>query len=233
MPRVTLRTRATALLCAASILGVASCGGGSSRSEAEASGSPAGTPRPAFGETVNLQPVSGTVLVELPGASEGNPAAGYVRLYAARQVPVGTLVDTTSGAVRLTAATANPGQVQTGEFHGGIFAILQPRSEGGLTELRIHDNKSRSTACGPAAKAAPPRQLSPRILGLLRGNAKGQFRTIGQFAAATVRGTEWGVRDRCDGTLTVVSQGVVVVHDFRLKKDITVRAGQTYLATAA
>ena len=45
-------------------------------------------------------------------------------------------------------------------------------------------------------------------------------------------GTNWGVRDRCDGTLTVVRTGVVVVTDFRLHKNVIVRAGQTYLATA-
>jgi hypothetical protein len=70
------------------------------------------------------------------------------------------------------------------------------------------------------------------VLGLLRGTAKGRFRTTGRFAAATVRGTDWGVRDRCDGTLTVVRRGVVVVRDFRRHRTVVVRAGQTYLAKA-
>ena len=70
------------------------------------------------------------------------------------------------------------------------------------------------------------------MLGLLRGVAKGRFRTTGRFSAATVRGTDWGVRDRCDGTLTVVRQGVVLVTDFRLHTTVAVRAGQTYLAKA-
>jgi hypothetical protein len=47
-----------------------------------------------------------------------------------------------------------------------------------------------------------------------------------------VRGTDWGVRDRCDGTLTVVRKGVVDVRDFVLHKNVIVRAGQTYLARA-
>jgi hypothetical protein len=70
------------------------------------------------------------------------------------------------------------------------------------------------------------------VLGLLRGVAKGRFRTTGRFAAATVRGTDWGVRDRCDGTLTVVRKGVVLVTDFRLHQNVPVRAGQSYLARA-
>ena len=72
----------------------------------------------------------------------------------------------------------------------------------------------------------------PWGLGLLRGVANGRFRTTGRFSAATVRGTDWGVQDRCDGTLTVVRTGVVLVHDARLNRDVVVRGGQTYLATA-
>jgi hypothetical protein len=93
----------------------------------------------------------------------------------------------------------------------------------------IRDNLSPSVCSAAGARAAA---LSQRVLGLLRGVAKGRFRTTGRFAAATVRGTDWGVRDRCDGTLTVVREGVVVVHDFRLNKDVVVRAGHTYLAKA-
>ena len=49
-------------------------------------------------------------------------------------------------------------------------------------------------------------------------------------SAATVLGTDWGVRDRCDGTLTVVRTGVVVVRDFGRRQNVIVHAGQTYLA---
>ena len=45
------------------------------------------------------------------------------------------------------------------------------------------------------------------------------------------RGT-WIVSDRCDGTLTEVGRGKVVVRDTRLKKDFTLRSGQGYLARA-
>ena len=55
---------------------------------------------------------------------------------------------------------------------------------------------------------------------------------MGRFSAATVLGTNWGVRDRCDGTLTVVREGVVSVRDFVQHKTVVVRTGQTYLAKA-
>ena len=187
---------------------------------APACGSSAGQPSPVFARTVVLAPVGGRVLVNVGG--------GFVHLTRPRAVRVGALVDTTDGTVRLTSA--NPtGKTQTGRFFRGIFRIEQNRSAGGLVNLVIRDNLN-SSACGTSA--ARSAAVNRRVLGLLRGTAKGSFRTTGRFAAATVRGTDWGVRNRCDGTLTVVRTVVVAVLDFRLHKTVIVRAGQTYLAQA-
>jgi hypothetical protein len=40
------------------------------------------------------------------------------------------------------------------------------------------------------------------------------------------------VSDRCDGTMTEVGRGEVVVRDTRSKQDFTLRSGQGYLARA-
>jgi hypothetical protein len=186
--------------------------------------------RPVFAHTVVLTPISGKVSILVPGARYG-----FVRLYnRPTLVPVGTIVDTTAGRVRLTSANPpnpNPSPArQSGQFFRGIFRIQQDRTQGGLVNLVISDNLSPSV-CAPPGSARSA-AANPRILGLLRGTAKGRFRTTGRFAAASVRGTDWGVRDRCDGTLTVVRTGVVAVRDFRLHKTVIVRAGQTYLAKA-
>jgi hypothetical protein len=186
------------------------------------------TPRPApvFARTVVLAPAGGRTLIELPGAYRR-----FVTLSASRAVPVGTVVDATAGTVSLTSADPGPAPTkqQTGRFSGGSFRVEQSRTAGGQVDLVIRDSVSRSACTAHAAHAAA---LSQRVLGLLLGKAKGHFRTVGRFAAATVRGTDWGVRDRCDGTLTVVRTGVVVVRDFRLHENVSVRAGQTYLAKA-
>lgn len=172
---------------------------------------------PTFAQTVSLRPVTGQVRVAVgPGA--------FVALTQRRVVPVGTLVDASAGSVELTSATAAPTRLQTGRFHGGVFEIRQSPAERGLTELVIRDRVPRARAC-PVPTA--------RILGLLRGSATGRFRTTGRFAAGTVRGTEWGVRDRCDGTLVVVTRGAVTVRDFRLGRNVAVGAGHTYLAAAS
>jgi hypothetical protein len=203
------------------------CFGSAVAAGAAAGASAAGGPAPVFARTVVLAPVGGRVLVELPGQY-----ARFGRLTAPEAVPVGTVVDTTAGTVLLTSANPGPAPVparQSGRFFRGIFRVGQSRSQGGLVDLVIRDAEPRSV-CGPSAAHAAA--LSQRVLGLLRGTARGRFRTIGRFAAATVRGTDWGVRDRCDGTLTVVRRGVVVVLDLRLHRTIVVRAGQTYLAKA-
>ncbi len=38
--------------------------------------------------------------------------------------------------------------------------------------------------------------------------------------------------DRCDGTLTMVRRGRVAVRDFKRRKNVSVRAGKSYLARA-
>lgn len=181
-------------------------------------------PAPRFARTVVLEPVGGRVLIHVPGGP-----SGFTALTTTQAVPVGTVVDTIAGRVSLTSATPAPRHFQTGQFFLGTFQIRQTRAEGALVSLVLRDMFARSMCGTPAAHTAA---LSRRILGLLRGSAKGRFRTTGRFSAATVRGTNWGVRDRCDGTLTVVRSGVVVVTDFRLHRKVIVRAGQTYLAKA-
>jgi ferric-dicitrate binding protein FerR (iron transport regulator) len=66
----------------------------------------------------------------------------------------------------------------------------------------------------------------------LFGNAHGRFRTRGRNSSATVRGTKWSMTDTCAGTLTTVQRGTVVVRDFTLKKNKTVKAGHRYFARA-
>jgi len=62
----------------------------------------------------------------------------------------------------------------------------------------------------------------------------GRFLTLGRDSSATASsaGTAWDTIDRCDGTLTIVRRGTVVVFDAQLDRTITVNAGQRYLAHA-
>ncbi|HME03760.1 MAG TPA: hypothetical protein VKG38_12115, partial [Solirubrobacteraceae bacterium] len=205
-------------------------------------------PAPVLGKTVNVKVVSGVVFVKLPAGAHLSAVSpfdsafeslskgsGFIPLTEARQIPVGSTLDTTGGVVELATATAAAGKPQIGDFGAGIFTILQNRSQRGLTNLNIVNNTANThqvcTTVGKKASAAAKR-LSSKVLGRLNGNAHGKYTTRGQYSAATVRGTIWSVVNRCDGTLTQVSRGVVSVRDFVRRKTITLHAGQHYLAKA-
>jgi hypothetical protein len=177
---------------------------------------------PVLGRAVNVAVVSGQVLIKLRGR--------FVPLSAAQQIPVGSLLDTTRGTVRLTSAANTRGATQFGDFTGGAFQVGQSRGGGGLTDLNLSGGSFRGCAGGAGRRAVATR--SGRVVRRLRGKARGRFRTRGRYSAATVRGTAWSVEDRCDGTLTRVSSGVVVVNDLRKHRNVIVRAGKSYLARA-
>ncbi len=217
------------VLAAGAVL-VTLAGGGSSVA--------ANLPPPRFAQSVDIGLISGVVIVRPPTG----PA---FRLGTEdRNIPVGSGLDTTHGAVDLRAAYAPTGgapgtgtsSVQDGHFSGGLFAVLQRRSQAGLAVLDLETTLNTSQACAPqsatADVTAQVARASPRVLSLLRASVHGSFRTRGRYGAATARGTQWEMVDRCDGTLTKVVRGVVVVNDFRLHKNFAVSAGQSYLAKA-
>jgi hypothetical protein len=112
--------------------------------------------------------------------------------------------------------------------------VLQSRARSarGVTELSLKGSSfagCRSSVRGTGTASAA---LSRRVVRRLRSRATGRFRTRGRYSAATVRGTEWVTSDRCDGTLTRVTRGTVIVRDFRRRRNITLRTGKSYLARA-
>ncbi len=207
---------------------------------------------PTVGRVVNVREVRGSVLVAVPAGSArvaqsvpGLKGVRFVPITEARQIPVGSLLDTRKGTVRLTSARDSKGNTQNGDFTAGVFQILQSRAAKarGLTELRLKGSSFRnctrrakrattSTAGPNAQTAARRRRLSRRTVRRLRSNARGRFRTRGRYSSATVRGTTWTTTDRCDGTLTKVTRGRVTVRDLRRRKNITLRTGKSYLAKA-
>jgi hypothetical protein len=190
---------------------------------------------PVFARAVDVGVVRGTVTIGVPstaGAASGTPATSaarvkFVRLRGTRQIPVGSFLNTRRGTVRLVSATSTGAQ-QTGDFNGGVFQVRQARSNRGLTDINLAGSSFR----GCRARGSRAGASSSRVIRRVRGRARGRYRTRGRYSAATVRGTTWTVTDRCDGTLTSVASGVVVVHDNRKRRNITVRAHRSYLARA-
>jgi hypothetical protein len=214
-------------------------------------------PPPVLGKAVNVTPVSGIVYIELPpGATLASAASvspfspfslgaqasealtkgqAFIPLTEARQIPVGSVLETTGGVVGITTATtaSRKGKLQSGDFGAGIFKLLQARKQKGLTNLDIIDNHSARQVCATVGKGkALAAKLSSKTLGRVNASGHGHFAVRGQYSAATVRGTVWNVSNRCEGTLTHVTRGVVSVRDFRRRKTITLFTGESYLARA-
>jgi TolB protein len=197
-------------------------------------------PPPVLGRSVDVHAVSGQVLIKLPGRAaqaRAAAAAGFVPLTQARQIPVGSLLDTRRGVVSLTSAAGSGKLTYAGSFHGAVFAVgQQARGQSrGLTQLSLVEKgiTGLSGCTSPAQAAiARARKLPPRVLQALHSSVHGKFRTRGRYSSATVRGTIWDTIDRCDGSLTVVHRGVVLVNDFRRRRTVRLTAGHRYLAKA-
>jgi hypothetical protein len=158
---------------------------------------------------------TGTVLVN------GRPFTGGA-------IPYNSIVDVTNGRLKLTADTGT--LTVFGAGVSAVFKLLRGTDQKKpIVEMRlvkgdfsVCPKRKKSSAGTTAAANSTVRQLW--------GQGKGSFRTRGRYAAATVRGTYWLTRDRCDGTLVKVNQGVIQVNDLPKRTQATVRAPRSYLA---
>lgn len=180
---------------------------------------------PVEGKSVDVAPVSGTVLVRIA------PSTTFVALaQTGKQIPLGAEIDVTHGRIRLTAAKApNSAVTKTADFYGGRFRVTQPPNSAGRVDLTLTGPLARCAALKTASAAVTNTKRKPRTR-FVWGSGHGTFRTVGQRGSAAVRGTIWLVEDRCDGsTLVVVRRGVVAVRDDVRHRTILVKAGHRYL----
>jgi hypothetical protein len=184
-------------------------------------------PEPEFGKTVVVEP-EGTVRVKTPGGD-------WEPLSSDSELPLGATLDTRRGHVALSSAGCR-GATQTGTFGGGIFSVRQSRAGCGRVDVYLRGGSFKScprlTARirrlrgGRSAVASRSRRVR-KLWGRDNG---GRFRSHGRHSHATVRGTRWLTLDRCDGTLTRVTNGAVAVRDTVRRRTVLVRAGRSYLA---
>ncbi|MBV9606625.1 MAG: hypothetical protein JO027_16035 [Solirubrobacterales bacterium] len=202
--------------------------------------SPAPVPTaPALGQSFNLAPVSGVVQVLIHGH--------LVPLTQLRQLPAGVAIDSRHGTFQLITATGTGGtardaaskgkrgKTQTGKFGGAVVRIHQLTSgpNRGMTTVMMVLSAFKgapSQAICNARGAADAQTARSRVIQLLHASAHGKFSTSGRYSAATVRGTNWTMTARCDGTLVHDITDSVVVTDFVLHRTIILNAGQSYLA---
>ena len=188
-------------------------------------------PPPLLVKTGNVAPVSGTVLVKLPGTSK------FVPLSSLRQVPFGSIIEATHGTVSVT--TAEPGgKTQTGEFFEGEFILRQSANGVVVAELTGGDfavcptKRERSHIARAGTVLARAAASGSHVVRKLWANAHGKFSTKGNYAAGAVQGTEWLTEDLCDGTLIKVTRDRVAVTNLVNRKHVEVTTGHHYLAKA-
>ena len=164
------------------------------------------------------------------GAARGTPTGSVLlngRPFAGGRVPYGSKVDVTNGTLRLTTDTGT--LLVYGKGAVATFVLARGTDKGKpVVELRLVGGNFG--ACKRALAAFSAEKPPPKVVRHLWGKGKGRFRTRARYSAATVRGTVWLTADRCDGTLTRVTQGTVQVSDFTLRKTVLVQAGRSYLA---
>jgi len=167
---------------------------------------------PEQGKTAVTEPVSGTVKIKVPGSDQFQEISG--------EIPVGSVIDTRNGRVRLTTAKDSKGNTQTAEFKEGLFKLLQGQRSA-QTILKLTGPKScKAATSARSASSAPVSRRAKRGRGrTLWGSGKGKFSSRGSKGSGSVRGTTWRVTDRCNGTTLIQSiEGRVLAKDTAGKK---------------
>ena len=187
-----------------------------------------GSRRPVLGRAALLSTTLGEPTFRLPRAERFTPLEERL------QLPLGTTIDARAARVLLTTARNRRGARQSAVFYDGAFSVRQARAGGrrGITEIRLRGGDF--SVCAGAATPGPGAATAARKrrVRYVWGSGRGRYRTRGRYSAGVVRGTTWLTEDRCDGTLTRVATGTVVVRDFTLRRTVVVRAGESYLAPA-
>jgi hypothetical protein len=184
---------------------------------------------PASGATIVIAPTNARVLVA-PGTTQA-PSTDPVlqaQLRSTVELPVGTTIDATAGTVAIDAVTTTPegpGNIGHATVNGGVFTVGQDPAVGAVPTLTLVPRPRPCLAAATTARLAAPDAT-------MHIRARGRFRTVAGYGRGAGRGTEWIMRDRCDGTSFRVLEGVVLVRDFRRRKTFAVRAGRCYLAAS-
>ena len=165
-----------------------------------------------------MRVLSGTISYRVP------PETDYTRIAGRATLPLGVLLDSEAGKLRLTSQV--DGAAQFGDFNGGKFTVTQTST--GMTELALAGPLSCSRA--DRAKAVTSQKKKKKARSIWGKDSGGSFRTRGNGSVATVRGTEWRTEDTCAGTTVYVREGAVSVWPRRGGRSKLVRAGQRFFA---
>jgi hypothetical protein len=182
------------------------------------------------GIQVLAQPVFGNVQVKTPGGT-------FQPLTNLTEIPVGSVFDTRTSRVTLTAATgpfADPTEDTSIDFYRGVFKIIQPPGLNAPLTAKLAEKLTCGKGQGKAASASgegPSAVAAGKRRRKLFGKGSGGYRTAGSGSTGSVVGTTWLTLDTCAHTLTKVIEGKgVLVFDKKKKKKIFLGPGERYYA---
>jgi Ca2+-binding RTX toxin-like protein len=138
-------------------------------------------------------------------------------------------VDPSNCPVRVTAARGKRGSA-SGDVSGAPVTLRQSSARGVATTLAVEPPPcapgSRSTTASAGGRRV--RLKTRRRPG--RSKAPGKWKVEGKYSIAAARGTDWTTVESCSSTTTIVHRGRVRVFDVVERRNVTVRAGDPYVA---
>lgn len=151
---------------------------------------------PVLGTSAVIAPMSGTTYVTPPGQAQS-------LLAAPEQVPVGSVIDTTNGAVQVTVAADRSGATRTGTFDGGQFALLQSNANGAPGEIQLTGGDFSDCSQVGADYHRRRRRVHAQVLA-------GGFATVGRFDGGIGHAAaSWDTSDSCSDTQVDATSGIV------------------------
>ena len=189
---------------------------------------------PVTNRSFTAAPKRGRILAR-PGGPHG--PATFTTLTRDTSLPLGTVIDASHGLAALTVTGDAGAKPQVVELTGGLFIVRQ-HGRHPITDIVLTGGnfarcpRAARGRVASATAARRERRSSPHrvVRQLWARDDHGRFTTYGLTSVATVRGTVWLTQDRCDGTLTHVLRGRVLVHDRVLRRTVVLTAGRGYLA---
>ena len=188
---------------------------------------------PEHGISFLAQPTTGTVTIKEPGAR------GFTSLTGEEKVPMGSVVDTRGGTVKVTAAVGNLGDTTADNsvsLWDGLIRIDQSGDTNAVATAKLVEKLRCGKKKGGEAKAGKSSGAVATKSGKRRrrrvwGSGHGNYKTRGSGGTGSVRGTTWLTKDTCRGTFFKVTDGIgISVFDFDLGERFDLGPGQSYFA---
>jgi hypothetical protein len=181
-------------------------------------------PVPRVAETLNVDP-AGDVFIRVKGSAAATP------LRDAREVPIGSVIDTREGSIELESA-AGAGSTYRGIVSRGRARLVQTGGRTPATTLRLPSLKK---SCAKTVRGQRARLRTRTLAGhhaQAARHKRGNLRHRGDYGRGAASQTDWTTINTCRSTVFRVREGVVEVTDFTRDRTVRVRGPGHYVARA-